>query len=231
MPRILVVTAVAAERDAVLADRRAAIGAIDGIEVQRAMTQAGMVDVVAGGVGPIASTLTSALALRHGYDLVISAGIAGGFDPVEVGDVAVASAVVHADLGADTPDGFASMADLGWGAVRFELDGTLASEICQRVQGISGAILTVSTVTSSAARAAVLRSRHPDAVAEAMEGVGVYRAAEAARVPFAELRTISNQVGRRNTDEWRIGDALAALTISFKALLSEPLSTRWVPSP
>jgi futalosine hydrolase len=226
MPRILIVTAVVAERDAVLAGRDVAIGAADGIEVHRASTAAGLVDVIAGGVGSIAAALATASALKHGYsgyDLVISTGIAGGFAPMEIGAIAVASAVVHADLGADSPAGFTSMADLGWGAVRFDLDAGLTEDICQRSQGFSGSVLTVSTVTGSAKRAAALCARYPDAVAEGMEGVGVYRAALAGRVPFTELRAISNRVGPRNTDEWRIGDALISLSNAFDAVLSEPL--------
>jgi futalosine hydrolase len=80
-------------------------------------------------------------------------------------------------------------------------------------------------VTGDTRRALALRSRYPDAVAEAMEGVGVYRAATAARVPFAELRTISNQVGPRNTDQWQIGTALASLTVAFDALLFQPVTS------
>jgi futalosine hydrolase len=45
-----------------------------------------------------------------------------------------------------------------------------------------------------------------------MEGFGVATAAAAAGVPFAELRTISNSIGRRDRSAWRIGSALAALT-------------------
>ncbi len=54
--------------------------------------------------------------------------------------------------------------------------------------------------------------RHPDAVAEAMEGYGVAVAAAQAGVPFAELRTVSNPIGPRDRDAWRMREALAALT-------------------
>jgi futalosine hydrolase len=78
----------------------------------------------------------------------------------------------------------------------------------------------VSTVTGTAERAAVLRRRHPEAVAEAMEGFGVATAATQAALPFAELRTISNPVGPRDRDAWRISDALAALERVGSALAS-----------
>jgi futalosine hydrolase len=223
MPRLLVVTAASAEREAVLAGRSPAIGMVDGIEVHRAITPAGLLDVVSSGIGAVRAAVATSSALRNGYDLVISAGVAGGFPAAEIAGVVAASAVVHADLGAETADGFASMADLGWGPIRFDLDDALTAEVAHRTHAMVGAILTVSTVTGSQARADQLRTAHPDAVAEAMEGVGVYQAAVQVGVPFAEVRTVSNRVGPRDRDAWRITDALAALTRAFDAALASPL--------
>jgi futalosine hydrolase len=226
MARLLIVTAAVAERDAVLAGRRPAIGMVDGIEVHRATTPAGLLDVIAAGVGPVAASVATGCALRSGYDLVISAGIAGGFPAAELAAVVVADAVVHADLGAETVDGFSSMAELGWGPVRFELDDALCAELARRTRGIRGSVLSVSTVTGTQARADELHTAYPDAVAEAMEGIGAYAAATQAGVPFAEIRTISNRVGPRRRDEWLITEALGALTSAFDAALAEPLTAK-----
>jgi futalosine hydrolase len=49
-------------------------------------------------------------------------------------------------------------------------------------------------------------------VAEAMEGYGVACAAQAAGLPFAELRTISNPIGPRDRAAWRLREAFSALT-------------------
>lgn len=224
MSRLLVVTAAAAERDAILSGRSPAIGMLEGLEVHRTVTAAGLLDVVCGGVGPIAAAVATGCALRNGYDAVIAAGIAGGFPAAEVGGVVVADTVIHADLGAETADGFVSMADLGWGRVRFDTDGDLSAELTRRTGARAGTILTVSTVTGSQHRADQLHAGHPDALAEAMEGVGVYQAAARFGVPFAELRTISNRVGPRDRSAWRIPEALAALTDAFAELLAAPLT-------
>jgi futalosine hydrolase len=53
-----------------------------------------------------------------------------------------------------------------------------------------------------------------------MEGFGVATAATQAGIGFAELRAISNPVGPRDRDAWRIGDALAALTTAASGLAS-----------
>jgi futalosine hydrolase len=226
--RILVVTAVAAERDAVLAGRQPAAGTVAGLPVHRALTPAGLVDVAAVGVGPVAAAVgTARLLAQPGYDLVISAGIAGGFPAAPVGTVVVAGAVVHADLGAETADGFTSMAELGWGEVRHPVEPVLAAELARRTgtatATVTGAVLTVSTVTGSRAGAERLLAADPDAVAEAMEGVGCCLAAAGAGVAFAELRAVANPVGPRDRDAWRIADALAALTAAFERVLSAPL--------
>ena len=73
-------------------------------------------------------------------------------------------------------------------------------------------------MTGTADAAAALSIRHPDAVAEAMEGFGVASAARLAEVAFAELRTISNLIGPRDRATWRLAEALAALETAAGAL-------------
>jgi futalosine hydrolase len=76
---------------------------------------------------------------------------------------------------------------------------------------VTGAVLTVATVTGTAERTAELLARHPDAAAEGMEGFGVASAATMAELPFVEIRAISNVVGPRDRESWRIGEALDVL--------------------
>lgn len=198
--RLLVVTAVSAERDAI--GLPAEVG-----------------DVVVGGVGPAASAAAASAALAGGsYGLVLSAGIGGGFAPLGIGDVAVASAIVFADLGAQTRTGFAPVSTLGFGSERYDVAPRLAVELADRTGGHLGTVLTVATATGTADRADALLERHPDAVAEGMEGAGVAAAAARHGTPVGEVRAISNAVGPRERDAWRIPDALAALHSAFAAL-------------
>lgn len=90
-------------------------------------------------------------------------------------------------------------------------------------------MLTVSTVTGSAARATALAARHPRAVAEAMEGFGVAEAAARHGLPTLEIRAVSNPVGPRDRSAWRIGEALAALERVFAALPYPRLLTTVMP--
>lgn len=180
----------------------------------------GRVTVLTAGVGPAAAASATAIALAaERHPLVLSAGIAGGFAPhAPIGAVVAADAIVAADLGAQTPEGFRDVAELGFGTTVHTPPPGAVALLAEATAAAVGPVLTVSTVTGSAARAAELTERHPDAVAEAMEGFGVAEAAARFGVPALELRTVSNAVGPRDRAAWRIGEALAALERAFALL-------------
>ncbi|GAA2363053.1 futalosine hydrolase [Streptomyces cuspidosporus] len=258
--RVLVVTAVPAERDAVVRGVRAAaaesadtpeaaeVSVPGGRTLHRVVRPTLTLDALAAGVGPAAAAAATATALTAAelgtagrptglaaagpgaagpgaagldaapYGLVVSAGIGGGFTPAPLGTVVVAEAIVAADLGAETPDGFAAVTDLGFGTVEHLPPPALVRAVAEAAGAARGAVLTVSTVTGSAGRATELLRRHPRAAAEAMEGFGVAEAAAAHGVPVLEVRAISNTVGPRDRAAWRIGEALDALAGAFRDL-------------
>ncbi len=225
MARILVITAVEAEAQAVLGGLGVAgtrqLGPYGG---SGAHTGAGPVTVLAGGVGPARSAACAGTALALDRpDLVVSAGVAGGFaGRVAPGDVVIADRLIHADLGADAPDGFAPLDPGLAGETAHALNPDLVAAAAERTPAaVVGPVLTVSTVTGTAARAAELAARH-DAAAEAMEGAGVYAAARAHGVPFLEIRAISNAVGPRDRGAWEIPRALDALGRAFAGLTAAP---------
>lgn len=217
MTGLLVVTAVPAEAEAIRAGLTA--------------PAAPDVTVLPVGVGPAVAAAATArlLALAEAagrpYGAVVSAGIAGGFvDRVAVGGTVLADRSVAADLGAESPAGFIPVEDLGMppellgGGRIVAADPGLLARLRAALPGATvGTVLTVSTVTGTAASTATLAERHPDAVAEAMEGYGVAVAAAQAGVPFAELRTVSNPIGPRDRSAWRMREAFAALTSAAAA--------------
>ncbi|WP_328669743.1 futalosine hydrolase [Streptomyces sp. NBC_00328] len=225
-------TAVPAEREAVAA---ASSGTAREIRLPGAtLHRTGGHDLLAAGVGPalaaasVSAALTAAALGGTPYRLVVCAGIAGGFQPgAPVGSLVVADDIVAADLGAEAPEGFLPVTELGFGTVSHRPPKSLVREAAAVTAARVGTVLTVSTVTGSAARAAELRARHPRALAEAMEGFGVAEAAAAHGVPVLEIRAVSNPVGPRDRSAWRIGDALAALTGAFGKL--GPLLESWNP--
>ncbi|MFI7539749.1 futalosine hydrolase [Actinoplanes sp. NPDC049599] len=205
--RLLIVTAVEAEAEAVRAGIRSA--GVDPAAV--------VVSPV--GVGPAAAAaatarlLTLAEAAHDPYRAVISAGIAGGFPGrASVGATVLGARTIAADLGAESPDGFLPVDQLGFGSNVIEADPTLLKSLITALPAaVVGDVLTLATVTGTAQTAGLLQARHPHAVAEAMEGYGVACAAGLAGVPFAELRAVSNPVGPRDRAAWRLREAFSAL--------------------
>lgn len=217
-------TAVPAERDAVA---RAFPGTAGEVRLPgaRVLRTAFGYDLLAAGVGPAlaaastAAALTAAALAGRPYDLVVSAGIGGGFPPgAPLGSLVVADAITAADLGAETAEGFVPVTELGFGTVTHRPPEPLVRAVSEATGARAGTVLTVSTVTGTAARAAALRARHPRALAEGMEGFGAAEAAAAHGVPVLEIRAVSNPVGPRDRAAWRIGEALAALTGCFGKL-------------
>lgn len=212
--RVLIATAVSAEMEA----------------VQRGLQGDDRFGVITVGVGPAAAAARTAKALAEGkFDFVVSAGIGGGFpNRAEIGSLVVASEIVAADLGAETPEGFCSVDKLGFGITRVPVDPVLAKRIEEALRAAgctvhTGPILTVSTVTGTAITTAEMAARVPGAAAEAMEGFGVALAAYDCGIPILEIRAISNIVGPRDRASWRIPDALHSLEIASRILLEVSL--------
>ncbi len=231
--RVLVATAVPAERDAVA---RAFPGPAEDVRLPGALLRrtGARCDLLAAGVGPAlaaastAGALTAAALDGRPYGLVVSAGIGGGFPPAApLGSLVVADAITAADLGAETADGFLPVTELGFGTVTHRPPESLVRVVSGALGAPAGTVLTVSTVTGTAARAAELRARHPRALAEGMEGFGVAEAAAAHGVPVLEIRAVSNPVGPRDRAAWRVGDALTALAEAFGKLA--PVFESWNP--
>lgn len=210
--RILVITAVEAERDAALPGG----SPVNGPPYPTLVSGDCFVAAV-GAVGPVAAAVAASrmLTALDPVDLIVSAGLGGGFSGrAEIGDLVVANASVLADLGAATDDGFLDVATMG-----FAGGSPLVPISPDLVDGaINGTILTFSTMTGTEELAQARAEAFPGAVAEAMEGYGVAWAAVEHGVLWAEMRAISNRIGRRDRSTWDIPAALGALQRGVKAL-------------
>jgi len=209
--RVLVVTAVSAEKDAVL----------------RGLHGDTRFEVLVAGVGSVVAAVKTAKELAAAkYSLVISAGIGGGFPGrAEVGSLVMANEIVVADLGAETLEGFRSVDELGFGYTQIQTDASLVDRVTRallvaKIPFTMGPVLTVSTVTGTAAKGVEMAARVAGATAEAMEGFGVGVAAVESGLPVLEMRAISNIVGPRERSKWRIKEALEVLEAA-SAVLSE----------
>ncbi|GGH19442.1 futalosine hydrolase [Paenibacillus segetis] len=208
-PHVLIMTAVQGEQDAVL----------------RGLGEAKGFDVRLAGVGPASAAARTATALTAAkYDLVISAGIGGGFrEQADVGSLVIANEIIAADLGVETAEGFASVDELGFGSARVPVEPHLPLKLLQLLKSTSiptsiGPIVTLSTATGTANTCAELSKRIPGVAAEAMEGYGVALAAHHLGLPVMEIRAISNIVGPRQRELWKIKEAMQTLETAFSIL-------------
>jgi futalosine hydrolase len=222
--RTLVVTATEAESAAVVAGLADASGRSVG---PYQVAAAGDVLVVVSGVGPAAAAAAAATVVAaRSPELLVSAGVAGGFreSGVQPGGAVVATEIVPADLGVETEEGFLDPTALGFATAGATCDPMLVEDAVGRIRaaGLScaaGPVLTLSAMTGTDDRARQLAARHRP-VAEAMEGAGVAHVAAMWRLPVLEIRTISNLVGRREREKWQMTEALAALTTATSAVLA-----------
>lgn len=215
-PKILIVTAVQAEYDAVVRGLRSIPHAAH---------------VLISGIGPITAAVHTTRALNARYIGVLSLGIAGAYT-VPHDAVCISTHIVCTDYGVQYADGTFGVPP-GWPTHTYASPPALVHRCAQAIDALQsdctvvcGCILTVPYATGTAQTADVRRAS--GCVAEAMEGYGVAAAAHACGVPMLEIRTISNVVGPRDTASWRTREALDRLTQIAPALVRQEV---WSCSP
>jgi futalosine hydrolase len=174
--------------------------------------------------------VVAAAAVGEPYNLVVNLGIAGSYDleAFPIGSAAVISREHFADLGFGSEEGFSDLFQYGI----LEKDdfpytkGALARQLLPypHIEKVlekygAGAGATVQCVTGTQARCNEIVAMY-DPQIESMEGAGVYYAALMEKVPFFELRTVSNAVGERDTSKWESKAALDTLEECCREIFS-----------
>ncbi len=185
------------------------------------------VNVLVTGVGSTATahSLTRYI-LKDRPDLVIQAGIAGGFkEHLEPGTVAFVKEEVFADLGAVENEELLDIFDLGLaglnespfankrlinpGSGRWEKFG---------LPFLKGA--TVNRVSSDMIEAERIRNKY-DSDIESMEGAALHYVCLQENISFIQLRAISNCCGERNKNKWKMKEAIVNLNNELKRIITE----------
>jgi len=171
------------------------------------------------GVGMVnaAHAVSCFIARRH-VGLIVVCGVGGAYpgSGLSVGQVVCASLECYADLGAMTPNGFVGMQALGLPIVETAqpLYNTLPISVFPVERRVPFATVACLTGTDEAARSLALRT---GCAVENMEGAAIAHVAHLHAIPVGELRAISNPVGDRKPDDWRLQDATL---LAQEALLS-----------
>jgi futalosine hydrolase len=217
----LVVAALVDEAQAILGDGPLDRNRIGPFEALVSTDEDLECEVVVSGIGAVASAAatSTALVLRDPYDLVISAGIGGGFRThgVELGELVVADEIFYVDYVRPPDVEVLGVEPTAWTPTVFPAPDSFVSAVRDATHARRGAVLTITAMTDSHERESWLAKQYPSAIAEAMEGAGVAFAAWRWNVPCGEVRTISNFVGQV-FGEWEKESALERLKSGFSDL-------------
>jgi futalosine hydrolase len=184
-----------------------------------------------------ASAVTALLeTLRLAAVVVVGSGGAYPGSSLDIGDLAMATEEVFGDEGVATPDGFRDFADPGFPLPcdhgirlesRFAVDRHLLStarpffEQIAAAAGkklVAGTLVTVSTCSGNEQAGREMFSR-TGGLCENMEGAAIAQVCRLYRVPFLELRGISNRVENRDLTGWDLAGAAAIAQHSVSAFL------------
>lgn len=176
------------------------------------------VEILFTGVGMVATAfaLGKKLALKK-YDLAINAGIAGSFKrDFNLGDVVWVKEDIFAELGAEDDSRFLTIDDLGFGEASAS---PIIDKENDRLTKWLASIKSVNAITVNRVHGnfkniqKTVHRLNPDI--ESMEGAAFYYACQQSNTPCIQIRSISNFIEKRNTDNWDVRTAVASLNASL----------------
>lgn len=184
------------------------------------------IDVLISGIGLTASTfhLTSQLELKN-YDLIIQAGVAGSFDlNVSLGEVVAVKQDAIADQSVIELEKLKTLFDLnlvpqdqypykkGW--LLNPHKEVLKKTKLKIVKGVS-----VNQISTSKQMIRFYRDVF-DPVTESMEGAALHYVCLMKKVPFVQIRSISNYIGERNKKKWNMMDSIINLNETLISIIN-----------
>jgi len=183
-------------------------------------------DILITGIGLTAATysLMKQLTIKR-PDLIIQAGVAGSFDvAMPPGTVVAIKQDTIADQSVIELKKLRTLFDLklvphnqfpysnGW---LVNKSGLLKKIKLKKVKGIS-----VNEITTSKQKEKFYRETF-NPVTESMEGAALHYVCLMEKIPFIQLRSISNYIGERNKKKWNLKDSIINLNKELIGLLQK----------
>lgn len=178
------------------------------------------------GIGLLATTyhLTDQLR-KHQPDLVIQVGIAGTLrGEIPLGDAVVVENERVADMGVWENGRYKDIFQMGLvspdafpyteGGLKNPHGGLLSQSGLRGVTAV-----TVNEITTQPEKIEILRSQYA-ADLESMEGAALHYVCLLEKVPFLQVRGISNLVGERDKSQWKIKEAMNSVSIGLQTLFN-----------
>ncbi|MBU2521575.1 MAG: futalosine hydrolase [Proteobacteria bacterium] len=155
--------------------------------------------------------------------LIIQTGCAGAFreSGLNIGDIGIATEEIDIQLGIEAENDSLPLNELPFLTIksneidlknRYPLDIKLVNQALETLTKVfegksigvmKGPFVTVSTITATETRAKNIY-KHYSPCMEGMEGAGAAHLAIHYDIPFLEIRSASNFVGKRDRDSWNL---------------------------
>ena len=183
------------------------------------------VEVLISGIGSAETSyaLTKQILWRT-PEIVIQAGIGGSFkDDLPPTSVVFVREEIFADLGAIDQDGFTDIFDLGLADSNEQpfTNRWLVNEQTEQwkkfgLPFVKGA--TINCISSTPRQVDRIRAKYDPAI-ESMEGAALHYTCLMENIPFIQLRAVSNFVGERNKENWKMQEAVTVLNEKLKRMI------------
>jgi futalosine hydrolase len=183
------------------------------------------VEVVITGIGPMAATYAIAkAAFMKKPKFILQAGVAGSLDEsLPLTKIVLVENEIAGDVGVFQNGRFHSLFDLGllgkneppWN------DGKLSNNVeALKATGLTVVDgVTVNEVSTRSER--IQHYRKLGASIESMEGAALHFVGLSEKIPFLQMRSLSNFVGERDKGKWMMKEAIDSLNLELQRLLTK----------
>jgi futalosine hydrolase len=182
------------------------------------------VELLIGGIGQLQTAYALTKRIRLGRpDIVIQAGIGGSGSKEDLGKLFAIRSEQIADLGLMEETGFTDIFGMGLDKKdRFPFkDGKLTNPYRNLLEWTGLSILDGVTVNEIKSSALPGYKRNHLSVVESMEGAALHYVCLMEKIPFLQIRSVSNLLGDRDKLEWKLKVAIEKLNESLIALIQK----------
>jgi futalosine hydrolase len=152
---------------------------------------------------------------KHRPHLLIQAGIGGSFSSdYPPGSLVLVNEEVSGDLGVEENNEFRDVFDMGLPQITGAYTGKSLvnkdEDLLRRYNLPLVKAVTISEITTRAERIEQLKQKYQPVV-ESMEGAAFHYIALTEKIPYIQLRAVSNMVGERDKTKWKMKEAIELL--------------------
>jgi len=161
--------------------------------------------------------------LLHRPELVIQAGIAGTGSPEDLGKTFAIRSEQIADLGVREKSGFRDIFEMGLDKPDrppFQ-DGKLINPYSRLLDWTGLPVMEAITVNEIKSSDLAGFQRNHTPVVESMEGAALHFVCLMEKIPFLQIRSVSNLIGERDKSRWKLKEARENLHKTLVSLIQK----------